>query len=212
MTRALVLDFDGTLVPTEQLIYEAWRDLFAARGHELPIETWTRCIGHEGVGYDPRVHAISLGFGEPEIIDAEARRRLAKGLAALEPASGAAALLDRAERAGVALGIASGSSGAWVLPLLDRFGWRGRFRTVRTRDHGPTKPSPALYAMALEDLAADPAASWAVEDSGPGVLAAKAAGMRVVAVPHGLTVTHDLSAAELVVDSLAGVPIDRMFP
>jgi HAD superfamily hydrolase (TIGR01509 family) len=210
--RALIFDFDGTLAPTEEVVFSAWRDLFAAHGYALPVETWTRCVGGPGGGFDPLERAVSLGFGERAAIAEAARARIEARLVDLTPSPGAPELLSAAERRGALLGVASGSSARWVLPLLARFGWRGRFGTVRTRDDGPGKPDPALYALALADLRASAAESWAVEDSGPGVLAAKAAGLRVVAVPHPLTVGHDLSAADMVVPSLAEVPLARLFP
>lgn len=61
---------------------------------------------------------------------------------------------------------------------------------------GP-KPAPDVYLEAARRLRVDPARSIAIEDSGPGIAAAKAAGMKVVAIPHWLTERHDLSAADL---------------
>ncbi len=70
------------------------------------------------------------------------------------------------------------------------------------------KPAPDLYLAAVRDLLgadADPAAgSVAFEDSQPGVEAASAAGLRVVAVPSALTRHQDLSRAHEVVATLAG--------
>ena len=64
------------------------------------------------------------------------------------------------------------------------------------------KPAPTSYLLACEKLGADPERSVAVEDSPHGVVAAVAAGLFTVAVPHGLTSGLDLSAADLVTGSL----------
>ncbi|MCU1346028.1 MAG: hypothetical protein JWL70_2294, partial [Acidimicrobiia bacterium] len=63
---------------------------------------------------------------------------------------------------------------------------------------------------ACELLEADPAASVAIEDSQVGVASAVAAGLFTVAVPHALTASHDLSAADLVLATLEGTTLDDL--
>jgi beta-phosphoglucomutase-like phosphatase (HAD superfamily) len=64
------------------------------------------------------------------------------------------------------------------------------------------KPDPAVYLLAAERLGADPAACVAVEDAPHGIAAARAAGMRVVAVRGAHTEALDLSQAGVVVADL----------
>ena len=61
---------------------------------------------------------------------------------------------------------------------------------------------------ACAGLGVDPAAALAIEDSPHGVTAARAAGLRVIAVPNPVTARLDLSHADLVVESLAGFTLD----
>jgi beta-phosphoglucomutase-like phosphatase (HAD superfamily) len=65
------------------------------------------------------------------------------------------------------------------------------------------KPEPDTYREACARLGVDPARALAIEDSRHGIIAAKAAGLWCVAVPHVLTETLDLSAADLRLASLA---------
>jgi HAD superfamily hydrolase (TIGR01509 family) len=134
------------------------------------------------------------------------------GLIALETVRpGVVELVEQADDAGVALGVASSSPRSWVEGHLDRLGLRPHFRAVRTRDDVPrAKPDPAVYRLALEALGADPARSVALEDSHHGVSAAKAAGMWAVACPNRITTGLDFSHADLVVDSLADVDLERL--
>jgi beta-phosphoglucomutase-like phosphatase (HAD superfamily) len=67
------------------------------------------------------------------------------------------------------------------------------------------KPAPDVYLLAAERLGADPADCVAVEDAPHGIAAARAAGMRVVAVPHARTEALDLSRADVVVADLEAV-------
>ncbi|GAC1576410.1 MAG: HAD family hydrolase [Candidatus Dormibacteria bacterium] len=72
------------------------------------------------------------------------------------------------------------------------------------------KPAPDVYLAACSKLGVQPAAALAVEDSPNGIRAAKAAGMRCVAVPNPITRLLDLDAADLVVGSLADVTISEV--
>ena len=72
------------------------------------------------------------------------------------------------------------------------------------------KPAPDVYLEAARRLGVDPARSVAIEDSAPGIAAARAAGMKVIAIPHWLTERHDLSAADLTVAHAGEVTIERL--
>lgn len=73
-----------------------------------------------------------------------------------------------------------------------------------------TKPDPELYTRAIAALGVAPDHAVAIEDSLHGVVAAKAAGMRCVAVPNPLLADADYSAADLVTDSLASLTLDEL--
>ena len=70
---------------------------------------------------------------------------------------------------------------------------------------GRGKPAPDVYLEAARRLGVDPSRCAAVEDSHNGILAARAAGMRVVAVPNAGFPPGDeaLAAADVVLPSLA---------
>ena len=75
---------------------------------------------------------------------------------------------------------------------------------------GPPKPAPDLYLDAAAALGVRPTDALAFEDSPTGVAAARAAGLRCVAVPHPLTAGLDLSAADLIVPSLSDYPLPAL--
>jgi HAD superfamily hydrolase (TIGR01509 family) len=106
------------------------------------------------------------------------------------------------------IAIASSSPIEWVHGHLTRLGVRDRFDHVSCRDVDvPGKPAPDVYLRACEALGVSPADALAVEDSPNGIAAAKAAGLRCVAVPNAITAPLDFSQADLVVASLAEVPL-----
>jgi beta-phosphoglucomutase-like phosphatase (HAD superfamily) len=93
----------------------------------------------------------------------------------------------------------------------ERLGLRALFGAIVTGDEvARRKPAPDLYLEAARRLGADPARSIAIEDSGPGVAAARAAGMKTIAIPHWLTERHDLAAADLRVAHAGELTLSRL--
>ena len=125
---------------------------------------------------------------------------------------GVRALIEQGLRLGYRLGVASNSTADWVVPNLERLGLRPYFAVVCTVDQVERpKPQPDVYLAALAALGmATAAGSLAFEDSQPGVQAARAAGLRVVAVPNPLTRQQGtyLSAADEIRESLLGFELE----
>ena len=204
--RALVFDFDGLILDTERPVYESWRWAFAEHGLDLPEREWSAVIGRADA-WDP----LSRLAESVEVDDAViARRREVRDtlLAAEAVLPGVVELLADARSMGLAVGVASSSPLDWVGEHLDRLGLAESFACLSCWREGVSgKPAPDLYLEAVASLGAEPHEAIAFEDSANGVAAAKAAGLWCVAVPHGLTAGLDLSAADMIVDSLAEVTL-----
>lgn len=210
---AVVFDFDGLIIDSEWVIFETALRAFAAHGHELSIEAWSTIVGtnddHDPLWWDRLCAACGVeGFDRSRFEAAyEAQDRSNRdGLPALP---GVTELVAELAAAGIPLGIASSSSRAWLDRHVDRLGLDAHFATLVGADlvGGVGKPAPDVYLKACADLGADPARSVALEDSAHGATAAKAAGMRVVAVPSQITRFNDFSHADLVVASLTDVTL-----
>lgn len=205
--RALILDFDGLMVDTEMPGYQAWSEFYEREGAHLAVKDWLNAVGYVD-GFDPRAHLQRLTAREFdwERHDLEIAARARELIAAAQPLPGVAALIERGLAAGYRLGVASNSTADWVVPGLERLGLRRHFGVVRTVDSvARPKPQPDVYLAALADLGVStPVGSLAFEDSEPGVRAAKAAGLYVVAVPNELTRHQDLSLADETCANLEG--------
>jgi HAD superfamily hydrolase (TIGR01509 family) len=211
---SVVFDFDGVVLDSETPEYEAHRLIFARCGAELTVEEWCEGIGVLVDGHDElwhaRLRARSANAPDRAAFEAERRRHFV-ALVSREPMAGITALLDALDAIGVPAAIASTAPARWVLDAAERIGIRHRFQTIVTCDDVTRrKPAPDVYLEALRRLGADAAASVAIEDSGPGIASAKAAGLKVVAVPHWLTARHDLSGADLRVPSAAAIIVQRL--
>jgi HAD superfamily hydrolase (TIGR01509 family) len=119
--------------------------------------------------------------------------------------------IDEAKAMGLKLGVASSSTVDWVRGHLVRLGIFDRFDCVRCRDDvANAKPEPDLYLAVLECLGVDASEALAIEDSPNGVLAAKRAGMRSVAIPNSITARLDLGQADVLLGSLAEVTLAEL--
>ena len=98
-----------------------------------------------------------------------------------------------------------------MVGAVERLGIRPLFDAVVTGDEvARRKPAPDVYLEAARRLGADPARSVAIEDSAPGIAAARAAGMKAVAIPHWLTERHDLTDADLTVAHAGELTLERL--
>ena len=202
---AVVFDFDGLIMDTEWCEYASVADVFRAHGQELSLDLWKSFIGSTDHPAWPDILESQLGrsIDRAEWVPAYrlANRTCASGLDILP---GVAELIGALAVEAVPMAVASSSSADWVVGHLRERGLLQPFAAVCTGDEVlRTKPDPALYLMACERLAVDPARAVAVEDSVNGVRAARAAGMAVVAVPSSLTAGMDFIHADLVLTSCA---------
>jgi HAD superfamily hydrolase (TIGR01509 family) len=210
--RALVFDFDGLILDTEEPIYRSWLEVYEAHGESLPFERWVQIVGSTTAEFHPQ-HHLEERLGRPlpqEVIDRRIGRRTELILAQrLLP--GIIQHIDAAKWLGLKLGVASSSTRDWVSGHLDRLGILGRFDCVRCRDDVTNaKPAPDLYIAVLDCLGVSASEALAIEDSPNGVVAAKRAGMRCVAIPNSITSRLDLSAADLVLRSLAELTLQDL--
>lgn len=211
---AVVFDFDGLIIDSEWVIYETARAACATHGDDLTVEAWATVVGINGDDAEwfdglRAAGALRLTHEQFEAAYAAQDRSNRDALPALP---GVVPLIDELRAVRVPIGIASSSSTTWLNRHLTRLDLLDRFDTIVGADvvGGVGKPAPDVYVRACADLAADPADAVAIEDSAHGVTAAKAAGMRAVAVPSRITAYNDFSHADLVVASVADLTADRL--
>jgi HAD superfamily hydrolase (TIGR01509 family) len=211
--KALLFDFDGTLVDTESVDLRSWREIFAAHGVELPVDRFALRIGtlNGPNGFD-ELDALLVSPCDREAVEVTRRRREAELLELEQLRPGVRRLLDDATSRGLALAIVSSSAHSWVQSNLLRLGLDQGWSALVCADGDTTrcKPSPALYREALELLGVEAEEAIAIEDSPNGVAAARAAGIFCVAVPNPVTSVLDLSNADLLVDTLEELSLDDL--
>ncbi len=185
--RAAIFDMDGLLVDTEPYWRSVEVDVFAQLGVDI-----TPLLGR-GLTMGMRVDEVvaffraRLGWEGPS--DDEVARRIVGGIVTAirdraELLPGAVESLDLLAGYGLRVALASGSTPPVIDAVLDRFGLAGRFSVVSSAvDDRLGKPHPAIFLRTAAKLGVDAIECVVLEDSLNGCVAAKAARMRVVAVP-----------------------------
>jgi len=204
---AVIFDMDGLLVDTERLSFGAsalvLRDL---RGATLPREVMVALVGRrydECWAYMRELYGLTESIEELEAAQTAYYAPMLREQA--EPMPGARDLVAALHERGYPLAIASSSPLWQIEAVVDRLNLRGVLAAVASGEEVPHgKPAPDVYLLAAARLGVPPTRCLALEDSGPGTTAAKAAGMCVIAVPSAETAEHSFEHADLVLPSLVG--------
>ncbi len=184
--QAVIFDFDGLLMDTESTSLAAWQ--YEWRQHGLELDVSTFFADHGGDLSQERCEQLARAVGAGFSAAASCARRVAyreQLHADLGLSDGIESWLDDAAALGLRLAVASSSPGDWVRGHLRRVGALSRFELLACGDEvARPKPDPAVYELALARLGVPAGRAIAVEDSPHGVAAARAAGIRCVAIPN----------------------------
>jgi len=213
--EAVVFDLDGVLLDSEQVWDDAREQLAKERGGHWHAQAQRDMMGMSSTEWSRYMHE-TVGLPEPpEEINREVVERLSATYREQLPAlPGARAAVERLA-ARWPLGLASSSNRELIDLALELLGVQHLFAaTVSSEEVARGKPAPDVYLEAARRLEVDPANAAAVEDSNNGILAAKAAGMRVLAIPnrHFPPDEEALAQADVVLDSLAELTPDAVEP
>ncbi|MGD0832806.1 MAG: hexitol phosphatase HxpB [Candidatus Dormibacteria bacterium] len=219
MTRppieAVVLDMDGLLIDTEPAWREAETEVFAALGIRLTEADMLATMGRRIVELAAHWRrqrpwpGAATGVPTDEDIGERVVDRVVAHVEAegeLMPGAGEAVCL--LSRLGVGLAIASSSPHRLIDAVCHRLGLDGIVVRCSAADEALGKPAPDVYLAAARRLGVIPERCLAIEDSPAGVQAARAAGMRCVAVPDPLIATdRRFLEADAVLSSLLELDI-----
>ena len=185
MIDAVVFDLDGLLIDTEQVWDQVREALVRERGGRWHDRAQADMMGMSSTEWSRYLHE-ELGLSEPpeELNRLVVERMQEQYRAGLPVIDGAVEAVRRmADR--WPIGLASSSNRPLIDLTLDGMGVAELFRaTVSSEEVERGKPAPDVYLEAARRLGVAPERAAAVEDSANGIRSAKAAGMRVVAIPN----------------------------
>jgi HAD superfamily hydrolase (TIGR01509 family) len=204
---AVIFDMDGVLVDSEPLHTHATKLLLADCGVDWDERESADYIGLTDVESFAALtlrHGLS---GDPRDLATRWTERAVPLLRHARPMPGVPAVPLTLRERGYRLALASSSSRPRVIAAtLDAIGARSLFEVVVSGTEVPRgKPSPDVFLEAARRLDIPPARCLVIEDSRHGVTAARAAGMRCIAIPCATTAHQDFAHATTRLTSLSDV-------
>jgi HAD superfamily hydrolase (TIGR01509 family) len=209
---AVVFDLDGVIVDSEQVWDEVREAYVRETGGTYTDESAREMMGMSSPEWSRYMAEALRVPGTPEEINAAIVERMLARYGEAPPLLPGALEAVRRVGASVPLAIASSSNRELIDVVLRASGLAADFRATVSSEEVPRgKPWPDVYLEAARRLGVDPARCGAVEDSHNGIRSAKAAGMRVVAVPNAHYPPDDeaLGLADVVVPSIDELQVEH---
>jgi HAD superfamily hydrolase (TIGR01509 family) len=211
--EAVVFDLDGVLVDSEQVWDEVREALAHERGGRWTERAQADMMGMSSTEWSNYMHDI-VGLPEsPEAINDEVVRRMEARYAEHLPLVECAVETVERLAGSFRLALASSSNRPLIDAVLTGSGLARYFEaTVSSEEVERGKPAPDVFLEAARRLRVAPPACAAIEDSGNGIRAASAAGMRVIAIPNSRypPPPNALALADTVLDALAELTPERV--
>ncbi len=215
---AVIFDHDGLMVDTEPLQSQAWLRMLEKYGRTPELHP-NGLVHRVGMSINENWDILIAKYGLTEDADCLENQRgriYRELLLEATPARGLQELLEslhyERERGRLKIAIASSSRREYIEAACSHTEHADDFDVVvAAGDVTRSKPAPDVYEKAAAELGVEADRCVVLEDSGPGVEAAKAAGMMVIAVPNRYTEEHDFSKADIVVPSLRNVDLRLIY-
>lgn len=213
MIKAVIFDMDGVVADTATVDFIADYNVLKSIGAVKSEKDYVRSAGV------PARHTYNRILSEKNIsadVNEMLKMRekeLEKALSSkvLKPSSGFTELLKKLKEKDYKVALASSSSRKKIDNVLAALKLKNTFSLiVSANDVEMNKPAPDIYMEAAKRLNLSPDECIAVEDSETGVHSAKSAGLRCIALRTSQTAEHDLSAADIIVESLKGINVEKL--
>ena len=206
--KTILWDMDGVIADSGPFHFAAWQEIFARKGVDFTRKNFTKFFGTRNDFIIRTVLGEKLSEEDVEtmVVEKEAIFRM-KAKGNIRPFPGVVKLLNTIKKGNFRLALVSSAPEENIDLITGDLGIKGKFDCVISgRQVSESKPSPQIYLLAAEKLGVDPGNCIVIEDSPFGVKAAKAAGMRCLAVANAHP-GGDLVEADKIVDSLEDIDL-----
>lgn len=208
---AVIFDFDGVIVDTEPLHYQAFQHILKPQHLGFSWDDYVETY----MGFDDRdAFREAFKHAGKKLTDNELEPLVAqKALifqeiikAGVTPYPGVTELIQQLHQQGIPLAICSGALRSDIMPIINQLGVAGCFAKIITAEDVPhSKPDPTCYRIAAEQLQQTfpdklrPTCQLiAIEDTPAGIASALGAGLQVIAVTNSYPPDHLVQANRIV--------------
>lgn len=206
--KAVIFDFDGTIVDTETLWVDVYQEIIKEKYNvSIPISIFEACVGTvDDALYDYLVTFVDATITRQQLSPI-AEKNVDKKLCELMPRQGVIELLTSLRDSGYRLAIASGSQRKWIDLFLKQHHLNTYFEEICCADDVENvKPHPDIYLATLQALNLQPEQCFAIEDSINGSLAALSAKILCYIVPNEVTKHSTFPQGTIRVNHFSDIP------
>jgi len=222
--KAILFDCDGTLVDSEYSHFISWKLALLELDGDLGLDEYFHYVG-KSADVNAKLLAKKIGRDIPDQI-LKLKREFYEGLCkeGLPPIASTVDFLKRLglrkESLGVKIGVCSAARKPEILAHLKGLNIEHLIDIVLSGEddldeyvdvEGVNKPKPYIYLHAMKGLGVSTENTIVIEDSLPGVIAGLTAGCFTIAIPSDYTEQQDLSCADMMIKSFAGISVDEFF-
>ena len=206
--KAFIFDMDGVIIDSERI--HAVTKIQAVRSFGVDVSEadfdLRSYVGRSAKSFFSDVIAKYPELGDDWEVLAKKKHELYQKILRedpdLKPIDGIPELLERLKAKGYRIGLGSSSVMANIQLVLGRFGIMDYFDAIAAGSEVEhAKPAPDVYLLTASRLGIAPEDCTVIEDAGAGVIAAKSAGMRCIAIKNPNSGEQDFSQADMIIDS-----------
>ena len=197
MLRGVIFDVDGTLVASNEAHARSWMDALSEAGHDVPFEVVWPMIGMGGDKLLPSIAGIESESEEGKRLS-ERRWKIfeERYLPELRPTRGARELVERLERDGFEIIVATSAGGSELGSLLEAANVADLIETATSSsDAEDSKPDPDIVQAAVRKSGIDAADLVMIGDTPYDVQAATGAHVRIIGLLCGGWSKEELTGA-----------------
>lgn len=212
MLQGIIFDLDGVVVDSHPAHKQAWKAFFAGVGKELSDQELDFVL--EGQKREDILRYFLGNLSNKQLREYGAQKEaLFKNAASeIKPVHGLPEFLAQVDAMNLSMALASSASRIRVEYTLQQLNLDGQFQAVITgEDVAQGKPDPAIFMLAAEHLRMAPSRILVCEDAVNGIQAAKAAGMKCLAIAtNGREPLLARAGADRVISDFSQVNLDEL--